>query len=236
MGFRELCRIPGRTGLFDVTVENSQLVQLTPVGETNNSSCLWLTAGLFDIQVNGMLGHSLSGDDLTIDKVLAVHAELEKHGITRWCPTVTTQDPRIVERNLSIINQVMESSNAPGIHCIHLEGHYISSEEGYRGVHQEGYIRDPDPEEFDRWQRAAGGRDRARPPRALRDRRDQDQRGRFPGRRQMARIPAALRPVLLRRAGGLPGRAAGIREPAPLACGDHRAAGLQSSGRPLMLR
>jgi N-acetylglucosamine-6-phosphate deacetylase len=157
MSFREICRIPGRTGLFDVRVENDQLKELTPVGETNRSSCLWLSPGLFDIQVNGMLGHSLSGEALTSDHVLEINAELEKHGITRWCPTVTTQDSRIVERNLAIINQVIASKKAPGIHCIHLEGHYISSEEGYRGVHQEEYIRDPEPRQFDRWQKAAGG-------------------------------------------------------------------------------
>ena len=38
-----------------------------------------------------------------------------------------------------------------------MEGHYISSEDGYRGVHSLEYIRDPDPEEFDQWQEAAGG-------------------------------------------------------------------------------
>jgi N-acetylglucosamine-6-phosphate deacetylase len=62
-----------------------------------------------------------------------------------------------VVRNLVILREVIEKNVAPNIHCIHMEGHYISAEEGYRGVHMEQFIRDPDPTEFDQWQRKAGG-------------------------------------------------------------------------------
>jgi N-acetylglucosamine-6-phosphate deacetylase len=38
-----------------------------------------------------------------------------------------------------------------------MEAHDISAEDGYRGVHMEQFVRDPDPGEFDRWQEASGG-------------------------------------------------------------------------------
>ena len=159
MSFKELCRIPGRSGVFEVVYKAGTLASLIPVEPNKRiETSYWLSPGLFDIQVNGMLGHSFSAEDLTVEKVAAVNDGLEKHGITRWCPTVTTQTPKLVERNLKIIAESIASVAAPGAHSIHLEGHYISSEQGYRGVHIPRYIRDPDAQEFDRWQKAALGR------------------------------------------------------------------------------
>ncbi len=158
MSFGELCRIAGRTDVFKATYKTGTLVSLTPIeAKAGLETSYWLSPGLFDIQVNGMLGHSFSAEDLTVEKVAAVNEGLEQHGITKWCPTVTTQAPELVERNLKIIAESISSRAAPGAHCIHLEGHYVSSEKGYRGVHIPRYIRDPDPEEFDRWQKAALG-------------------------------------------------------------------------------
>jgi N-acetylglucosamine-6-phosphate deacetylase len=159
MSFSEICRIAGRTGVFEATYKAGTLDSLTPLeAKAGVKTSYWLSPGLFDIQVNGMLGHSFSAEDLTVEKVAAINEGLEKHGITRWCPTVTTQTPELIKRNLKIIAESISSGAAPGAYCIHLEGHYISAEKGYRGVHIPRYIRDPDPGEFDRWQQAAQGR------------------------------------------------------------------------------
>ena len=42
--------------------------------------------------------------------------------------------------------------------CFHLEGPYLSGEDGPRGAHPKEHIHDPDWDEFRRWQDAAGGR------------------------------------------------------------------------------
>jgi N-acetylglucosamine-6-phosphate deacetylase len=157
MHFNGPCRIPGKNGIYNVSIEKKVLTRLQPADGRPQAEDLWLTPGLFDIQVNGMLGYNLSGDELTADQVVAIEEALEQHGVTRWCPTVTTQDPKIVERNLGILGELIASGAAPNIHCIHLEGHYISAEDGYRGVHMAQYVRDPDIAEFDRWQRTAKG-------------------------------------------------------------------------------
>lgn len=151
-------RIPGRTGFFKLTYENGRITKLIPVREEKNADRnIWFSPGLFDIQVNGMLGYCFNSKQLSIENVGEIEAELEKHGITMWCPTVTTQHPVIVENNLIIIRKAIENKTAKNIHCIHLEGHYISEEDGYRGMHPLKYIRNPDPNEFDNWQKAAGG-------------------------------------------------------------------------------
>lgn len=158
MTFKELCRIPGRQGVFEVLFRDGRLESLRPLDGANIDDInLWLTPGLFDIQMNGMLGHDLSEEDLDIEKIAAINDGLEKHGVLHWCPTVCSNTAEIVERNLGIINQAIQQRAAPGIYCIHLEGHYVSTEEGYRGVHLPRFQRNPDPEEFDRWQETAGG-------------------------------------------------------------------------------
>ena len=158
MHVQYICRIPGRTGRYGVSFSKGTLAELQPVEEPEKGGKdLWLTRGLFDIQVNGMLGYNLSADDLTPEKVVAIDAELAKRGVLRWCPTVTTQNPQIVARNLEILRQAIEDGSAEHIHCIHMEGHYISAEDGYRGVHMPRFIRDPDPAEYDLWQKASGG-------------------------------------------------------------------------------
>jgi N-acetylglucosamine-6-phosphate deacetylase len=158
MTYKELCRIPGKQGVFEVRFRDGRLESLRPVvGPNVDDVHLWLTPGLFDIQMNGMLGYDLSEEDLDIDKITAINDGLEKHGILLWCPTVCSNTAEIVQRNLGIIKRAIQQGAAPGIHCIHLEGHYVSTEEGYRGVHLPRFQRNPDPEEFDRWQETAGG-------------------------------------------------------------------------------
>jgi N-acetylglucosamine-6-phosphate deacetylase len=158
MSFRELCRIPGKSGCFEVLFHNGRLESLRPTDRVDAGGVnLWLTPGLFDIQVNGMLGYDLSEEDLDIDKLSAIDEGLAGHGVLRWCPTICSNTAEVVERNLGIVDQALRQGAAPGIHCVHLEGHYVSVEEGYRGVHLPRFQRDPDLREFDRWQQAAGG-------------------------------------------------------------------------------
>ena len=102
------CRIPARTGYFSATIDCDRLINLSPAPAPSEPvEELWLTPGLFDIQVNGMLGHNLSGEDLSVSQVVEIERELERRGVTRWCPTVITQDPVIVERNLNILRSAI---------------------------------------------------------------------------------------------------------------------------------
>ena len=159
MNYECLCRIPGRTGVFKLIYKKGTIKELKPIniGKAIKDNINWLTGGLFDIQLNGMLGHHLSSVDLTTKKVLEIDRELERRGILFWCPTICSQKPEIIVKNLKILNKIINQKSAPGIFGIHMEGHYISSEDNFRGVHPKKFIRDPDPQEFDCWQKAAGG-------------------------------------------------------------------------------
>jgi N-acetylglucosamine-6-phosphate deacetylase len=120
----------------------------------------WVIPGLIDIQVNGYLGYDFCSGDVTVNDVVCVAKELAAAGVTAFCPTVATNSKDAIESSLRTIALACEMSELAHarILAIHLEGPYISSEDGPRGAHPLEHVRDPDWEEFTRFQEAAGGR------------------------------------------------------------------------------
>jgi N-acetylglucosamine-6-phosphate deacetylase len=119
----------------------------------------YLAAGFFDIQVNGYRGHGYSHENLCEETISNIIAALDASGTTHHLPTlVTLPDERLLD-NLQIIARAVKGSEDIGsaIAGIHIEGPYISAEDGPRGAHDASYIRDPDFAEFYRWQEAAEG-------------------------------------------------------------------------------
>lgn len=120
----------------------------------------WLAPGLFDIQVNGYGGQEFSSAVLTEEKVGSILRAFEAFGVTRVLPTVTTEGHEVLKHALRTIASVCEGSpqwsrRIPGIH---LEGPFITAEDGARGAHPKQHCHPPDWVEFQRLQEAAGGR------------------------------------------------------------------------------
>ncbi len=120
----------------------------------------WILPGLVDLQVNGYGGRDFSSPRLTIDDVAAVTAVEVSQGVTRYLPTVTTGPHDVLRHALATIAAACETRAevARQVIGIHLEGPYISPEEGARGAHPAAHCRRPDWDEFQRLQEAAGGR------------------------------------------------------------------------------
>ncbi len=137
--------------------EQGRLAELTVA---TGDPGLWFAPAFFDPQINGCLGHSFSAPATTPEGFAAVVAECRRHGIGSFFPTVITgpRDAMLAAFcNLSrAIEQVPEWAAVwPGYH---LEGPYLSGLAGARGAHPADYVRDPDWDEFQRFQDAAGGR------------------------------------------------------------------------------
>ena len=83
-----------------------------------------------------------------------------KRGTARWCPTVTTSSSEDAINGLKLLTDACEQSDdaSDSFAGFHVEGPYISSEDGPRGAHPLQHTRDPDWDEFQRYQDAAGGR------------------------------------------------------------------------------
>jgi N-acetylglucosamine-6-phosphate deacetylase len=120
----------------------------------------WVAPGLIDLQVNGYHGNDFCRGDVTADQVVAAARELADAGVTSFCPTVTTNSLPSMESSLRSIARACETSSLARdrILGIHLEGPYLSPEDGPRGAHPREHVRLPDWDEFTRLQVAAGGR------------------------------------------------------------------------------
>jgi N-acetylglucosamine-6-phosphate deacetylase len=120
----------------------------------------WLAPALFDSQVNGFGGRDLNADDTSEDDVRAVVDLLHAGGVARFCPTITTDSFERMAHGLRVIGQAIEHDPAiaHAVVTIHIEGPYISGEDGPRGAHPLAHTRPPDLDEFRRFQDAAGGR------------------------------------------------------------------------------
>jgi len=131
------------------------------VEELNSSEQLpYISPGFMDTQVNGYAGLDYSSRNLEPADVIKITNMLAASGTSRHFPTIVTNSQELIIKNLTTISQTIAdypeiSAAIPGIH---IEGPYISSEDGPRGAHNLKFIRNPDYEEFKEWQDAAKGR------------------------------------------------------------------------------
>ncbi len=119
-----------------------------------------IAPGLIDNQINGYANVDFSGDNLTEEDVVKAAKAIWREGVTTFIPTLITNSNNLLIKNLEILKNVCNhndqiSKSVPGFH---LEGPYISGEEGYRGCHPVQYIHDPSWKEFMKFQDAAGGK------------------------------------------------------------------------------
>ena len=120
----------------------------------------YISPGFLDTQVNGYRGIDYRNAGLKKEDVLKLIEMLAASGTTGHFPTIVTWSREGTEKNLKVISSLLDERPEleSAVKGIHIEGPYISSEDGARGAHDPRYIRDPDYEEFSRWQEAAGGR------------------------------------------------------------------------------
>ena len=128
--------------VYDFYLEDGFIRAITsPAGdrELGGEDC-WVVPGLIDIQVNGYLGHDFCSGEITVDDVVCVAEELVNAGVTAFCPTVATNSSVVMEASLRTIALACEKSRVvrERIPAIHLEGPYISPEDGPRGAHEQG--------------------------------------------------------------------------------------------------
>ena len=146
----------------ELTFKQGALVSVVPVKDQQDSSASLpvLAPGFIDIQINGYQGQEFSSDTLTPDKVASIVAEHNRFGVARLCPTLTTESFEVIDHGLKTIIAACQQSTDLDYRVlgIHVEGPYISKEDGPRGAHPLQHCREPNWEEFQRWQETAQGR------------------------------------------------------------------------------
>jgi N-acetylglucosamine-6-phosphate deacetylase len=129
-------------------------------GDAASADLPWIAPGLVDLQVNGRGGQEFNDPQLTVEKVSQVALAMDSDGVTSFCPTATTHSAELLTHTLRVISRACDQlpEVARRVAAVHLEGPYISPEDGPRGAHPRAHCRPPDWDEFQRLQEAAAGR------------------------------------------------------------------------------
>ncbi|HEY7329061.1 MAG TPA: amidohydrolase family protein [Gemmataceae bacterium] len=141
--------------------EHGRIAQLGPAGEANaDVEAGWIAPALFDLQINGCGGISFNSPRLCEEDIHHVVSTCRRHGIGALCPTLITNSREALLHGFAVLRRVCETDAdlAQALPALHLEGPYISPEDGPRGAHPLRHVRPPDWDEFCRFQDAAGGR------------------------------------------------------------------------------
>ena len=134
--------------------------RITSVSDSDRRPGQWIAPAFFDPQINGCLGISFNSPSLTPEQVRTVADVCRGHGIGAFCPTLITASFDALRHGFATLAQALDADAelSRRMPCFHLEGPYLSGEDGPRGAHPKEHVRDPDWDEYRRWQDAAGGR------------------------------------------------------------------------------
>src|SRR5262249_5120998 len=155
-----MLRLRGRhyrtSALIDVLCEGGRITTVGPPSAAPaDASAGWIAPALFDLQINGGGGIAFCSTTLTTGEGARVVELCRAHGISGLCPTLITGSFEALRHGFATLRAADLDAAMP---CYHLEGPYLSPEDGPRGAHPREHVRKPDRDEFLRLQEAAGGR------------------------------------------------------------------------------
>ena len=141
----------------EITIADDRVQSVREVAAADSN--IQIAPAPIDIQVNGFAGFDLNTATVTSEDVCAMVRALWRVGTGFLCPTVVTGSFDGICNSFRAIVEACKTDAlvAHSVLGIHLEGPYISAEDGPRGAHPLEHVRDPDWDEFQRWQVIAEG-------------------------------------------------------------------------------
>jgi len=122
------------------------------------SNDILIAPAFVDLQVNGFAGVDYNSPSAIHEEIQRSIGRMFATGVTRFFPTVITGSPEDMTGALGNLAAAKESiPEGAAMEAFHLEGPYISLEDGPRGAHPARWTRPPSLDEFHRFQDAARG-------------------------------------------------------------------------------
>lgn len=129
------------------------------VRPSDASGDVYVAPGFIDLQVNGFAGVDYNDPGVSTEDIGRSLHVLFSTGVTRFYPTVITGPPDRMEAALrNVAHAAAELQDGEAIDGFHVEGPFISPEDGPRGAHPRAWVRRPEVDEYRRWQDATEGR------------------------------------------------------------------------------
>jgi N-acetylglucosamine-6-phosphate deacetylase len=144
---------------LSIDISEGSVADISCVKSMDKRDLPFIAPGLFDIQVNGINGADFNTSPVSYNDIRSAIATLYRHGITSFFPTLITSDSEDLKDNLFQISSFCTDYPDEGraIAGIHLEGPFISGDEGPRGAHNKEYITVPDVSLLEDWQHCSKG-------------------------------------------------------------------------------
>lgn len=146
---------PGTGETLEISTSGGRISALEAIaGDAEH----FVSPGWVDLQVNGFAGVDYNDPNTPADDIARSIEVQRSTGVARFYPTVITgsgQDMRGSLRNLALARRTI--SNGSAMLGFHVEGPWISPDDGPRGAHPQQHVRSPSIEEFARFQDAAEG-------------------------------------------------------------------------------
>ena len=118
----------------------------------------FVAPGFIDLQVNGFFGVDYNEPAAPHEEIARSIQVMFSTGVTRFFPTVITGSPLNMTGALANLAAARERlPEGAAMEAFHVEGPFISPEDGPRGAHPREWVRPPDLDEFHRFQEAARG-------------------------------------------------------------------------------
>ena len=128
---------------------------------------IWIAPGFHDLQVNGYGGRDFNAGSWGLadaagdpgEELAALQRDLARHGTCLFCPTVVTDTVTQMASSLRrIAGAVQQDARLRwAVTGIHIEGPFLSPEDGPRGAHPLEHVQLPSRDLFLRFQDAAHG-------------------------------------------------------------------------------
>lgn len=118
-----------------------------------------MTAGYFDLQVNGYAGVDFNQDGLTAEALHAACVALRGDGVDGILATIITEHVGTMCGRLRRLVELREQDKLVQdvVHGFHIEGPFISGADGYRGAHPADAVRPAEPDAMQKLLDAANG-------------------------------------------------------------------------------